>query len=157
MIDIYFGNSFNQPIQEGVLPASTKYLYFGHGFNQPIQEGVLPSSITNLYLGDSFNQPITNDMLLYNGQNIEIRVGISFHQPINNLGNYIRVLDHSGRRYYYDNEYNDDNEYNEDNEYYDDNDDDDNETLERTNIQHLQQLQRSNIMGSLRMSQNIQN
>ena len=49
--ELYFNNSFNQPLTEGMLPGALTHLTFGDAFDQPL-EGVLPGTLTHLTFAD---------------------------------------------------------------------------------------------------------
>jgi hypothetical protein len=58
LIDLTFGECFNQPVEKLQLPASLTHLTFGCDFNQPVEELQLPASLTHLTFGQRFNHSI---------------------------------------------------------------------------------------------------
>ena len=59
-----FGDDFDRPLAEGVLPATLIQLTFGFKFNQPLEVGVLPPSLIDIEFGYTFiNQHLGLDVL----------------------------------------------------------------------------------------------
>lgn len=63
LTNFVFGEDFNQPIEQGVLPKNLEKLIFGRYFNQPIKKGILPCSLIKLTLGCYFDQSMEEDVL----------------------------------------------------------------------------------------------
>jgi hypothetical protein len=63
LIEIHFGNWFNQPLGIGVLPSNLRKLEFGNCFNWMLKPGELPFSLTELYFGYGFNKSLDKDVL----------------------------------------------------------------------------------------------
>jgi len=114
---LYFGKSFNQPLDDlpenivsiclvesidfdhplDNLPQKLNYLNIGgYYFNRPID--FLPPDLKDLYLPENFNQPLNNlpRSLEY------LNCGVFFNQPLNNLPEGLKKLRLCGLRYKYD-------------------------------------------------------
>ena len=57
MKQLTFGNNFNQPLEQDVLPGSLKQLTFSDNFNQPLENLFLPMNI-EIFRKRSLNQPL---------------------------------------------------------------------------------------------------
>ena len=91
--EIIFGDDFNQPIGENVLPNSLRYIAFGYDFNQQLGENVLPDSLKTIRFGHNFNQPIGENVLPNSLKTIDFEW--RFNQPIeeNVLPNSLETIE----------------------------------------------------------------
>lgn len=62
---LHFGEMFNQPIDNDILPTSLERLTFhaNSEFNHHLIPGVLPRSLKELHIGGSFNHSIEPNVL----------------------------------------------------------------------------------------------
>jgi hypothetical protein len=80
---IFFGEKFNQGLDNVIFPQKLISVYFGFDFNQPIDNVRFPNSLLTLSLGPSFNQPIDNVKILDTIDTIEF--GERFNQSLSNI------------------------------------------------------------------------
>jgi len=82
-----FGASFNQSIDNLKLPKMLIKLAFGYYFNQSVDKLVLPESLTQLEFSRSgwFDQCIEKLKLPFSGSFTHLTLGYAFNKPITNL------------------------------------------------------------------------
>lgn len=80
LVDINFGDYFNQILTEGVIPSSVIKLTFGNQYNQPLSPGVLPQSLQRLVFGENYDKPI-DENVLPNGLQY-LTFGYRYNEPI---------------------------------------------------------------------------
>ncbi len=85
---LLFGDTFNQPLNKGVLPNTVTGISFGIGYNQKIKPGVLPYRLKNLhFFGSNYNHTIGKHVLPHHLEELVLRD--NYNKPFK-LG----VLDH---------------------------------------------------------------
>ena len=88
--EIYFGYSFNQPIDNIKFPKNLKVIVFSNKFNQSINNVKFPDHLVSIHFGDEFNKQIDNAKFPDNLQIITF--GNSFCQLITNLPILLKEL-----------------------------------------------------------------
>ena len=83
ILEIYYKDVFNDPIEDEEFPDSLEYIEFGKNFNQPIENVKWPKNLTHIHFGDNFNQPIENVKWPNTLKSIEFTD--RFNQPIENV------------------------------------------------------------------------
>eukprot|EP01133_Synstelium_polycarpum_P005263 gene5263-6092_t len=81
LVELTFGNDFDQPLLPGVLPPSLVVLNFGNSFDQILEPGSIPESVRFLKFGLHFNKPIAPGVLPQS-QLTELTFGLEFKQQL---------------------------------------------------------------------------
>ena len=80
---IFFGEHFNQPLDNVIWPQKLISLYFGFDFDQPLNNVKFPNSLLTLSLIGKFNHPLENVKILDTIDTIEF--GYMFNQSLTDI------------------------------------------------------------------------